>query len=330
VAVVAGGMLQLAVQIPALRARGVGVRWSLDVRNPAFRRMLALMLPVVIGLAPVQINIAIDRLIAEAFVPGDGANSYLFYGNRLMQFPLALIGIAMGVAVFPGLSRLAASGRRGDLERELGRAYRATLFLALPATVGLAVLARPLISLIFEHGKFGAGSTDATAGVLLCYALGVFATCALQVVTRAFYALKDTRTPMLVTAGTVALNLGLNLALVFVLGAAGLALATSITAVVNLAILTRLARRRLAVLALRPVAASALRALAASLVCGAATWGALEGTRALLPGGDLGARLARVLLPMAAGAAAFLGAAFALRCAEARELLALFRRRPRV
>jgi putative peptidoglycan lipid II flippase len=291
--------------------------------------MLALLLPVAIGLAPVQINIAIDRFIAEAYVPGDGANTYLFFGNRLMQLPLAMIGIAMGVAVFPGLSRLAASGGRGELARELGRAYRMTLFLALPATVGLVVLARPLIALIYEHGKFGAGATDATSDILLCYALGVFATCALQVVTRAFYALKDTRTPMLVTAGTVVLNLGLNLALVFVLGSAGLALATSITAGVNLAILTWLARRRLAVLALRPVAASAMRALAASLACGAAAWGALEGMGSLLPGDGLGARLARVLVPLAVGAAAFLGAGIGLRCPEAGELLALFRRRAR-
>jgi putative peptidoglycan lipid II flippase len=145
-----------------------------------------------------------------------------------------MIGIAMGVAVFPGLSRLATLGRTAEMRDELGRAMRMTLFLALPATTGLAVLAAPLIRLIYEHGRFDAASSAETARVLVFYAIGVFATCGLQVVTRAFYAMQDMKTPVRVTAATIVLNLALNLALVGPLGAGGLALATSITAIVNL------------------------------------------------------------------------------------------------
>ncbi len=327
VSVMVGGVLQVAVQIPALRAKGVTFAFSLDLANPAFRRMLVLMLPVVIGLAPVQLNIALDRFIAEWLVSGDGANSYLFYGNRLMQFPLALIGIAMGVAVFPGLSRLAAAGRTDDMARELMRALRVTLFLAFPATVGLAVLAHPLISVIYQHGRFGAEPTRATAHVLLCYAFGVFSTCGLQVVTRAFFALKDTKTPMVVTAATIALNLALNLALVWSLREAGLALATSITAAVNLVILTVIARRRLKVLALRPIVSSATRAFLASLVCGGVAFGTLAWLEAALPGSGVGLRLLRVLGPVVTGGVAFVGAAHLFRSPELRELAVALRRR---
>jgi putative peptidoglycan lipid II flippase len=327
VAVLIGGVLQMAVQLPAMRAKGVPIRPCLDLRNPAFRRMLVLMLPVVLGLAPVQINIVFDRLIAEFCVEGDGANGRLFFGIRLMQFPLALIGIAMGVAVFPGLSRLAAEGRREEMGRELGRALRVTLFLGLPATTGLAVLAGPIIALIYRHGAFDAAAAAATTSVLFCYSLGVFATCGLQVVTRAFYALKDMKTPVRVTLATVGLNLVLNLILVWPLADAGLALATSITAVVNLVALAWYARTRLGILALKPVVRSAAGSLVAAVVCGLAAWGALEAIRASWPGEGVAERLARVLVPVVAGGTAFLVASAVLRLRELRILVEALRNR---
>jgi putative peptidoglycan lipid II flippase len=327
VSVLVGGVLQLAVQIPAMRASGIPISPSLDVGNPAFRRMLTRLLPVVIGLAPVQLNIAADRFIAEFLIEGDGANSYLFYGMRLMQLPLALIGIAMGVAVFPAFSRLAAAGKRGELATEIGHALKLTLFLALPAGVGLAVLSKPLIALIYQHGQFDAVSTDATSQVLLFYAIGVFATCGLQVVTRAFYAAGDMSTPVKVAALVVVLNLGLNLALVGSMKWSGLALATSITAIVNLAILTVLARRRLKLLALRPVIRSALGSLVAALACGAAAGVVLAAGWSLLPGDGLLERLARVVVPIGAGGAAFVLTAHLLRLPELREMVGVLRRR---
>jgi putative peptidoglycan lipid II flippase len=327
VSVLVGGVLQLAVQIPALRARGVPVAPSLDLGNPAFRRMLARLVPVVIGLAPVQLNVAADRFIAEFLVEGDGANSYLFYGMRLMQLPVALIGIAIGVAVFPAFSRLAAAGKRDELADAIGHALKLTLFLALPAAVGLAVLAKPLIALIYQHGRFDAVSTTATAEVLLFYAVGVFATCGLQVVTRAFYAAGDMRTPVKVGAAVVVLNLGLNLALVWSMRWSGLALATSVTAIANLALLTLMARRKLRLLALRPVLRSALASLGAALACGAGAGGTLALVWAALPGEGLPERLVRVVVPVAAGGAAFVAAAHLLRMPELRETIDAVRRR---
>jgi putative peptidoglycan lipid II flippase len=170
-------------------------------------------------------------------VPGDGANSYLYYGTRIMQFPMALVGIAMATAIFPTLSMLAVRGDRSRLRDTLGQAVGITNFVAIPAAVGLVVLAFPIVRFLFEHGEFTRADTEATARVIRAYTLGIPVISALQIVTRAFYAQGDTRTPLRIAFVTVACNLALNLVLVGPLEETGLALATSVTACINLALL---------------------------------------------------------------------------------------------
>ncbi len=232
-AILVGGLLQVLICVPPLARRGVRVRFTRDFRHPAIRRLLVRMFPIVVGLAPTQINILADRIIAELMV-GDGANATLYYGTRLMQFPLALIGVAMATAVLPELAGHAS--RRDDpaLRGTLRGALTVTLFVAVPAAVGLIVLASPIVRFLFETGRFGPEDTVATAAVVFGYTAGIPAICLLQVVTRAFYARGDTRTPVRIAMLAMVANLVLNLLLVGPLGAAGLAWATSIAAVLNL------------------------------------------------------------------------------------------------
>lgn len=319
--ILVGGVVQLAMQIPFLRSRGVPLRPRFEPRNPGVRRMLVLMFPMVLGLAPVQVNLLLDTLIAEAFVPGDGANSYLFFGNRLMQFPLALIGIAMAVVVFPLFSRQAKEGRHEELSRSLSEALRITFFLALPAAAGLLALASPLIALIYEHGRFGTADTAATANVLAMYALGVPAYCGLQILTRLYYSLEDVRTPMRVGAAMVLVNLLLNLALVGPMEEAGLALATAISALLNLAALGWIAHRRLGIAGLPRVGLSFVRSLVLAGVMGAAVFALSAALRDALPARTLGHKALWALPPALLGLVVHFGLARALRLPEAKRLL---------
>lgn len=325
--VVVAGFLQIAMLVPSLRKAGVRVRPDFRFRDPALRQVLALMLPVVLGLAPTQLNVLVDQYIAEAFIPGDGANSALYYGNRLMQFPLALIGIAMGTAAFPLLARLAASNQREAMAGVSNLAMRVAFFVALPAAVGLFVLAEPIVRLFFEWGRFGPEATARTTPVLAAFALGVPGFCALQIVTRAHYALRDARTPVRVGLAAMALNVVLNLLLVKPLGAAGLALATSVAALVNFAALTFLLRARLGAIGgrflARSLARTAALAAAMGLVCAGLAWAAT----AALGDASFGARAAAVLLPVAGGSLFFAAGARACRLPEAADILASFGRR---
>jgi putative peptidoglycan lipid II flippase len=325
VAILIGGGAQLAVQIPFLRARGVPLRPRLDLSHPALKRMLLLFIPMVLGVAPVQVNLLVDTAIAEAFVPGDGANSWLFYGNRLMQLPLALIGIALGIAIFPVFSRQAKEGEKGALGRTFSDALGISAFLALPAAAGLLALSGQLIALIFERGAFGLGDTRMTSDVLAMHALGLPAYCGLQVVTRLYYSLEEIRTPVRCGVLMVVLNLALNLLLVGPMGPAGLALATAASATVNLAILLLLVPRRLGVRGVRKVAKRAAAFLLLAAAMGAGVLGLSLLLQGAFPERTLPGKLAWAILPTVAGAAFYIGGAIVLRFPEARTLRRLRR-----
>ncbi len=332
-AIVVGGVVELVMQIPALRARGVAFTPNLDWRQPGVLEVGRLMGPTVFGLAVIQVNLIVDNLIAEIFVPGHGAVATLYFGNRLMQFPLALIGIALAQAVFPYLSDAAAQGNLAGMGTQLSRALRVCLFVSVPATAGLVVLAEPTVQLLFQWKNFDAAAAARCTRVVAAYAAGIWAYCCIHVVTRAFHALKDTRTPVKIGAAIVGLNVALNLLLVHALGEAGLAWSTTVSAIVNFSILTRVLRRQVAEVRLDGVWRTGLVAAAASIAMAGACWGVL----ALLPAADaagtlglLGGRALRVLAPIVAGAAVFFGIALALDLPEAHEVMrALKRRRSR-
>lgn len=268
------GLAQFGVQVPALARAGALVVPSLAPRHPAVRSVAREMAPLVLGLGLPQLNLLADQLIAVAFL-SEGSNQYLSLADRLLQFPLGVIGIGAATVSFPLFTRLFAEGNLQTLRFELDRGIREISHLALPAAAGLIALAEPIARALFERGAFTAADTENTAPVIAMYALGVPALCVTPLVVRVFYAAGNTRTPVRVSAALVALNLALSLALVGPLGAAGIALAFSATGFVNLAaLLFLLGKLQL------PSSSGLGRPLAtmgfAAGACGLAAWGAHE------------------------------------------------------
>ncbi|MEK7466783.1 MAG: murein biosynthesis integral membrane protein MurJ [Planctomycetota bacterium] len=317
--ITAAGLGQLLLQIPALRAHKVPIapllKWE-----PGVGRVLATMAPMTFGIAVFQINVLVDNAVAEAMVPGDGAVSALYFANRLFNFPIALIGIAIAQAAFPAFADAFARGRREEVAGALAKSFRMVLVLAIPASVGLGILATPIIRMIFEHGTFGPEMTRRSGAVLAFYGLGTWAACAQHVITRAFFAARNPKTPAILGAGAVVMNLGLNLTFVHWWAEAGLALATSITATVQLFVLCVLLRRNVPEVRWLPVLVWCVRPVLAAAAMAAAALAVLS----YLPP----QKYLQGLVPVAAGAAVYFAAAVLLRVPEAREVFS-FRRHSR-
>ncbi len=239
-----GGLLGLAMQLPQLgRIGALGIP-RINFRDPGVKLVGRLMIPGFFGLAVVQINMFVDTFLAT-MLP-EGSVTALRLANRLMLLPLGVFGIAVASASLPTLSGMAARKDFRELIRTYAFSFRLILFVLVPASVGLMILRTPIVRLIYEHGAFTADwSTPMTAGALLFYSIGLFAYGGVKGSNQVFYALKDTRTPVVVGAVAMAVNVGLNLLLMGPLGLDGLALATSLAAASNLVILLVLLRRRL-------------------------------------------------------------------------------------
>ena len=332
VAVLVGGMLQLGLAVAALRRYGLrpGLRW--EPRHEGVRRVGRLMAPVMVGLAVMQLNVVVDGLIAKLCVPGAGANSALYYGNRLMQFPLGVFGAALATAIYPTLASQAKAGDHGGLLASVRHALRLILFIALPVTAIAAVLRDPIVAVVFRRGDFGAESAARTGAVLMFYCLGLPAYFANQVMRRGFFALEDTRTPVRVGLGVVALNLCLNLILVWPMREAGLALATAACTFINVAVLLALLRRRLGHWAGRAVLTSGAKSLAAAVACAGVAWAmdrwlsGVDGPPAWSESAWTGARLLGAML---GGGVAFVTVASLLGMPEVSEVLGIVTRRRR-
>ena len=265
-----GGVGQVALQWPALRREGFRYRPILAPRDPGLREILVLMGPGMIGLAAVQINVLINMLLATS--QGAGAISWLGYAFRLMYMPIGLFGLSIATAALPSLSRHAALDDLTAMRRTLSSGLRMMLILNVPATIGLMVLARPIVSLLFERGSFTPADTAATATALMFYAPGLIGYSAVKIAVPSFYAIHDSRTPVLVSAATVSVNIVMNLTLVRVLGYRGLALGTAVSAILNAGALLWLLRLRLGGLDGRRMAVTFAKVLGAALVMGLAAW----------------------------------------------------------
>jgi len=269
--VVLGGVLQLFFQLPFLYRRGMTFRPDFDFSHPGLVRIGRLMLPTILGLAVTEVNVLVDTLLAS-FLP-EGSVSYLYYGNRLMQFPLGLFGIALGTAIFPTLAQQAAEGELGQLKETFAFGMRLVLYVMLPATVGLMVLGLPIIHLLFERGEFTFSATRATAVAVFYYAVGLCAYAGVKVTVPVFYSLQDTKTPMRISVVCMLVNIVLNVALMIPLRHGGLALATALSSMLNAGWLWVVLRRRLGPLGGMKIAAGAVKiAIAAGLMGGVCWW----------------------------------------------------------
>jgi putative peptidoglycan lipid II flippase len=321
IGVLVGGFGQIAVQWPALRREGYRYRTVLDVRDEGLRRILMLMGPGVVGLAAVQINLLVNSILATR--EGTSAVSALNYAFRLMYLPIGIFGVSIATAVIPTLSRHAAKNDAAGMRDTVSNGLRMMLMLNVPATVGLVVLATPIVALIFEHGRFTPAHTAATAGALACYAPGLVGYSAVKIAVPSFYALHDSRTPALVSGATVLLNVVLNIMLVRVMGFTGLALGTAVSAMVNAALLLWLLRSRLGGLDERRITGSFVRIAAASLAMGVAAWAADSALAAWLPSRGAAVMALRVASSIAVALLVLDLAARALRAQEFNEARAM-------
>ncbi len=271
IGVVVGIFLHLAIQVPELVRRGLASRYRfvLGVSHPGVREIGRLMLPRVVGLAAVQVNFLVSTILASGL--SSGSLSALNYAWLLMMLPQGIFAMAISTVAFPTLSELAATG---DMERfrvTLSGALRMILFLTIPATVGLVVLREPIVQLLLQRGRFDAASTSAVAWALQFYAMGLFAHASIEILTRGFYALHDTRTPVSVAVAAMVLNVILSLVLIAPLGFGGLALANAIAAILELIGLGWILGRRLDGIRGREVLISALRMVLAAGIMGVVT-----------------------------------------------------------
>jgi putative peptidoglycan lipid II flippase len=324
IAVLAGGAAQYFIQVPPLARLGFRFRPQLSLRDEGIRRIARLMTPATLGLAAVQINIVVGSVFASR---QEGAASWLNYAFRLLYLPIGIFGVAIGTIAATGLARRAAERDRPGMQRTMRQSLRLVAFLTIPSTFGLVALGRPIIRLIYQHGRFDAHSTDATAQALLFYSLGLFAYSAIKVLAPAFYALDQPRLPLLGSIASVATNLVINFTLYPWLGYRGVALGTSLGALVNFSFLAVQFEREVGGIRGGGLLRTMVKVMAASLVMAAVAWVAAQGLERVLGVRGLGIKLVVSLAPVALGALVYAGCARLLGIEEMDDFVGFLRRR---
>ncbi|MEP6937697.1 MAG: murein biosynthesis integral membrane protein MurJ [Chthoniobacterales bacterium] len=329
IATLIGGLLQLLVQLPAAGRVGFRFRPDFSWRDPGVRTILTLMGPATIAASAVQVNVAVNSGFASAL--GDGPMTWLNIAFRLMQLPLGIFGVAIATVTLPLVSRSAAVGNREQFRGALAHALRLVMLLTIPSAIGLIILAEPIISLIYQHGRFTASATAQTAAALRFYAIGLVGYSAVKVLAPAFYALDKRNLPMLVSLLSIAVNFCLNWFFTFHLGLGhrGLALSTSAVAITNFLLLYFMMRHYAGRLETGALLATFGKLLVAGAVlagiCFGAEWFFFPSVTAL----RIWQKLLAVSVTIGAGAAAFFGVAYLLRVAEVHDVKVLVQRRLR-
>lgn len=319
--VVIGGGMQLAWQIPSLHKQGFHFRPAFDWSHPGMRRILKQMGPAILGNSAVQINVTVNTHLATHIMdPIRGYNgpvSWLQYAFRFMQFPLGLFGVAIASATLTSISRSAASGNMDEFRRTLSRSLGMVFLLTIPSSVGLVLLGESMIGAVYQGGKIVPYDTQQIAVALCYYALGLSGYSALKVLTPAFYALKDSRTPMMVSMCSVLINYGVAVSMIrgAGLGHAGLALATSVVANFGFLVLFLLLRKRIGGIHGRALFETVIKVAFASMLMGVAVYGSTHLMRHLV-GTTKIARIADLLVSIPIGVAIFYNACRYAKIAE--------------
>lgn len=321
-----GGAGQLLLQFPILKKKGMPMKPGLDYRHPAIGRIFKLMIPGILGMGVAQINAFVDTYLAALLEPGSVAA--LEYGNRLIQLPLGIFGVALGTAALPTMSAQAARDDIANLKSTLDTALRVIFFIMAPASVGLIVLRVPIVRLLFERGRFfGGDSVSFVTSALMFYAIGLVAYGASRSVVAAFYSMKDTKTPVRCAVVAMIANIILNLILMRYLQLGGLALATALSSMLNVGLLLTFLIKRIGNIFGEGLRLSLLKSATAAISMGAvAYW-----CRTWVFGwaGPLGgmAKIYNVGIPVAVGIASYAFFSVLLRSQELKLAWASVRRR---
>ena len=323
--VAVAGIAQFLWIALAVRRAGVALRLPRPRLTPQVRRLLRLMLPGAIGAGVVQINLLIDTILASTLPAG--AISYLYYADRVNQLPLGVVGVAVGIALLPLLSRQLRAGRGDDANDSQNRAIEFTLLLTVPATAALLTIPRQIVTVLFERGAFAAQASQATSGALAAFALGLPAYVLIKALVPGLFAREDTKTPVKVAAAAMVLNVALALVLMQFLAHVGIALATALSAWVNAGALAWLLHRRGHWMPDARLRTRAPRILAAAAGMALGLWAAAAWLAAPLTGGTP-ARVAALAALVTGGLALFAVLARITGAASIADLRALLRRRP--
>ena len=330
IAVLAAGGAQIYLQWIPLRRAGVVIRPAAKVASEPFRRIMWLMGPMILGLTATQLNTLADDVIAWCFSASPqkgtafelightiqypltrGSVSHLYYAQRMYQFPLGVLGISLATAVFPVMSAAAARRDYPSLLATCARGLAGAVFVALPATVGLVLVARPAIAVVFQHGQFAVHDTQRTAWTLGFYALGLCGYFGQQIVTRAFYSMQDSKIPAITAVVAVGVNVVLNLTLIWPLGTAGLAASTAICSYLQVVVLVGVLRRRYGSQATRDLAGPGLKTAAGTGIMALVGAGGLIALKPL--GESFGVDVLRLVVIMGGCAIAYVLAAWVFR-----------------
>ncbi|MFA7268546.1 MAG: murein biosynthesis integral membrane protein MurJ [Sterolibacterium sp.] len=303
-AVLLGGLLQLGIQLPALARIGMLPRFSFSLKDPGVNRILKLMLPAVLGVSVAQISLIINTIFAS-FLP-HGSVSWLYYADRLMEFPAGLLGAALGTILLPSLSKSHADARPEEFSALLDWGLRLTLLLTLPAALALALLAVPLLATLFQHGAFTSADVLQTRSALVAYSIGLAGLILVKVLAPGFYARQDIRTPVKIALITLALTQLMNLAFIGWLRHAGLALAIGLASCINAALLYRGLRRNSTYTPLAGWAKFLSKLLLALAVLGLLLWFGMGSENAWLQMAS-GEKIVRLAILVGCGGLAYFG-----------------------
>jgi putative peptidoglycan lipid II flippase len=324
ISAIAGGAAQIATQWPLLRREGFRYRPLFDARDPGLRQVLILMGPGTLGLAATQVNLFVNTLLATS--QGTGAVSWLNYAFRIMYLPIGLFGVSIATAVLPEVSRAAAADDREAVRATLARGLGLMLVLNVPATIGLIALSTPIVRLLLEHGRFLPSDTAPTAAAVTFYAMGLVGYSAARIASPTFYALRQSRVPVIVSVCTIAVNILLSVVFVRALGFRGLALGTSLAALANGALLLALLHRRLDGIHAGALGITLVKTTAAGIVMGGVAYG-VEHAASFVGGSGLIVQAIRLGLAIGSGLATLAAAATLLRIREFGDAVALIRSR---
>ncbi len=267
VGVLIGGLLQFALQIPFFYSRGMLPELRFKFKDPAIGRIFKLMGPASFGVGVYQLNIFVTLWFASRLV--EGSVSYLYYSGRLMELPMGVFGVAIATALLPSLSTHVVKGEWREFRSSFSFVVRTLNFLMIPSAVGLFILSYPIVELLFARGQFGSGAATSSSIALCYYTIGLVPISMSRVLSSVFYSLKDTVVPLYAAIASFVVNVALCILLVGPLSYGGLALATSISGIVNVVILCFILKKRLGSFGGRAIIASALRSISAAALMGA-------------------------------------------------------------
>jgi len=276
IGVALGGFVQFAFQVPAFYKNNYALKPEFHFQHPGLKKMSLLIIPATLGMAVAQINIFVSTILAS-YLP-EGSITCLYYSMRLIQFPIGIFGVAMGMAVLPTLSAHAVKGDYDTLRDDFSFALRLLFFIAVPAMAGLIALREPIVNILFQHGKFDYTATVGTAEALLFYSIGIWSVVGVRVITSGFYSMQDTKTPVKVAVVALAANIVFSLMLMGPLKHGGLALANSLASWVNFSLLFFFLRKRLKRIDATRILTSFMKIIFASCIMGVAGGILLHGT----------------------------------------------------